>query len=227
MTTEEVVRRARSQVGLGTHYKLGRGGMDPNAPRAAQKEGGRWLCDCSGYASYCLGVSRDQTDRPGYEEGWIETSRICGDAQGDHDLFLRVDDARPGDLVVYPDRGGHEGHVGVVTETIGGLPSKVAHCCARRGLSDAIIEEDARVFWIGAIRERGAIYARFKDLIEEEELKADKPIKTDGKTSKYKAAFSDTEWTNYVPLAAIKPYLRPGVTLTDHKTFLDIKEPKS
>ena len=127
--------RARSQVGTG-RYRLGKGGRRPLAPSPLDAAG---LCDCSGFASWCLGLDRYQ---PGRIEGdWISTTSIYRDATGPHQLFVAdaLADARPGDLVVYPStylRGVRTGigHVGVIVGVSGGWSGlDIVDCAARKG----------------------------------------------------------------------------------------------
>ena len=141
----EVVRRAMSAVGRGV-YRLGKGGRRPADPTPFDRDG---CCDCSGFASWCLGLDRYQPTA--IDGGWISTDSIVRDAQGPHRMFREVPigDAKPGDLVVYPGRfvAGKRvgiGHVGVIVEpgpTI--LACKVAHCAASRSVG-AVRVSDGR-----------------------------------------------------------------------------------
>ena len=136
MVDSATVRRALSVVGQG-RYRLGRGGRKPAALAPFDRDG---LADCSGYASWCLGLDRYQ---PGAIDGdWISTDSIYRDATGPHRMFRDVPVggggqwAMPGDLVVYPGRhvGGVRvaiGHVGVVVEPGPTIATcRVAHCAA-------------------------------------------------------------------------------------------------
>lgn len=118
MTAREAVARARSMVARDVVYRLGAGGVDPKAPTPTT--GG--ACDCSGFVAWCLGVSR-KTDHPLYASwngGWLETSAIVRDIKlTGAGLFLWCrtwDAAAPGDLLVYGDAGGHQGHVGMIVQ---------------------------------------------------------------------------------------------------------------
>jgi hypothetical protein len=163
MTAQQAVTRAKAAAkGCPTHYHLGSGGYHPE--HSCPGDNGQ--CDCSGFVAWCLGLSREQP----HTLGWIETTRVFNDAGGAHLLFARVQAAQPGDVIVYGDSGGHEGHIGIVTAVENGHASRVAHCCARSGLHSAIVEESASVFWTGAIVNRGAIYARYKGFMEEVEM---------------------------------------------------------
>ena len=144
MTPAEVVARARHAIGKGIIYKLGAGGKDP--ARALPATAG--ACDCSGFVAWCLGLPRRQPETI----GWIETSRMVRDARGANLLFVEVLEPQPGDVIVYPDRNGRQGHCGIVSQVDGGL--RVIHC-ASRGLNDAIRETSAARFLAS-----GAIFAR-------------------------------------------------------------------
>lgn len=151
-----VVRRARSMLGykvLGQHpirYQLGAGGRNPDAPHPAVYRDGRWACDCSGLAAWCLGIDRYQPEFPRFG-GWINTDSMLASARAGEGWFEFVDRPRPGDLVVY-GAGAAVGHVGVVVKVPVGWQRRdwrrlrVVHCSAgldrRRG--HAIGETGAR-----------------------------------------------------------------------------------
>lgn len=111
-TLRSRVARARSAIGKGTIYKLGLGGFDPNAAHPGQK------CDCSGFAAWCLRLSRKPKEERNW---WIETTAIVRDALSDdpNGVFAKIDCPVPGCLVVYPDRKTEsrtvQGHVGIVS----------------------------------------------------------------------------------------------------------------
>lgn len=139
MTADEVVARARRCIGAGCRYVLGAGGINPASPAPWD---GSMGCDCSGFAMWALGLSRHYHDAV-----WFDTSRIVDDAKHQQLLFRQVAvlEARAGDLYVYGDAGGHQGHVGVIAsvtlqpET---WPLTVVHCSAGnfRRTGDAIRE---------------------------------------------------------------------------------------
>lgn len=139
------VARARSMVGRGT-YRLGAGGRHPDAASPLDAAG---ECDCSGFASWCIGRDRKEPQIVG---GWISTDSIVRDATGPRVLFQAVApiDAAPGDLVVYPGRYvdgrrvaiGHVGVVVVAADTI--ADCRVVHCHGPSGGSPAISERDGR-----------------------------------------------------------------------------------
>jgi len=107
------LERARRALGSarGLRYKLGKGGFHPEDPTPS-RDG---FCDCSGFAAWCLGLSRDQRGRFGL---WISSEGIWSDGTGPRRLFTAVVQPFPGCLVVYPDRDGRQGHVGVVVRAI-------------------------------------------------------------------------------------------------------------
>src|SRR6185369_3844953 len=98
MNVSEALARARSMIGKGIKYKLGRGGLNPAAPTPADKAG---LCDCSGFVCWCLGLSR-QNYNPAYHSNWISTASIVADVNGAGGLFKRLKAPVPGALWVYP-----------------------------------------------------------------------------------------------------------------------------
>lgn len=111
--------RARSAVDQGITYKLGKGGVFPNAklPSNPFKQ-----CDCSGFVAWVLGISR--VPKPS-RRWWIETTNIYRDAIGPQTVFARIPEPVPGCVVVFPDREGHEGHVGIVSQS---YPLRVVDC---------------------------------------------------------------------------------------------------
>lgn len=153
MKPEEVVRRALSVVNQGCAYKLGKGGFNPSSPVPWSSLG---QCDCSGFVSWAIGVSR-QTDNPWYKKqngGWFETSAIVADCRTPFGFFDQVpwEEAQLGMLLVWGDSrvGGktRQGHVGIVTEIGGGAPVSVCHCSSGnfRKFGDAIQETDVSIF---------------------------------------------------------------------------------
>ena len=144
MTAQEAVDRARSAVAGGAIYKLGKGGFDPMSAKPWNRV---FECDCSGFVSWCLGVSR-KTDNPWYVDfngGWFETSAIVRDAKSVFGVFTEIPraDALPGDLLVWGDRDGQQGHVGIVTG-----PTTIIHCSKGnfQNTKDAIRETQQGVF---------------------------------------------------------------------------------
>jgi hypothetical protein len=153
MTPAEIVARAKSCLGHRVTYALGKGGMRPEGefPWASQLGANDvpvLLCDCSGFAMWCCGLSRFQPPH------WYDTTFIVADAKNDVGLFEMVpwEMAQGGDLLVYPDRRGtdgkvHQGHVGVVTDAHEG-PLTMIDCSlgSYRNHGDAIIERGPTPF---------------------------------------------------------------------------------
>lgn len=159
-TRAEVAARAHSQVGAHVTYSLGAGGMHP---AAATPTDATHRCDCSGFASWCLGLSR-KTSNPVFVEingGWIETTAIVHDALVSHALFTATRDPQPGDLIVYGDAAGHQGHVGIVTAVENGHATRVVHCSHGNPAGHAVQETAPTVFFA-----HGAIYAALGDLTQ-------------------------------------------------------------
>jgi len=105
------IARARSALGLGVRYRLGKGGFKKSQPSRPRPDDGGF-CDCSGLVSWVIRVQRDPSNAMG---DWLETTRMVSDATGAQRLLVAIPNAVPGCLVAYPDVGGHEGHTGVVT----------------------------------------------------------------------------------------------------------------
>lgn len=119
--------RARGAVGRGTRYTLGQGGyspMDPLPTRNGQ-------CDCSGFVAWCIGMDRWQGRHKKPWKSlipWIETTAIVKDAKGAQKLFTTIETPVPGCLVVYGDRFGKQGHVGIVDNVTSKTVFEVVHC---------------------------------------------------------------------------------------------------
>jgi hypothetical protein len=86
-------------------------------------------CDCSGFVCWSIGVPREC---PPGSDHWLFTDNIwAGGGDVGSALFHRVDPAAatPGDLYVYPHDHSHSfGHIGIVTETSSGHPTRMIHC---------------------------------------------------------------------------------------------------
>jgi hypothetical protein len=146
MKRAALLARARSALGQGCAYALGKGGMNPES---ATPWGEKIESDCSGFALWGAGMPRLV---------WLDTSRIVQIARDAPRLFVKIPwiEARPGDFVVYPDRQGtdgnhHEGHIGVVSEVHGG-PTRVIHCSAGnwKRAGDAIQETGPEAWTMNA-----------------------------------------------------------------------------
>ena len=107
---ERRLARARSAVGKGIDYHLGRGGF--STEHADNPAWDRGCSDCSGFVSWVLQTRRSpKKGRP----FWIETTAIARDARGDQEVFVQLEKPWPGCLCVYGDSKGHQGHIGIVT----------------------------------------------------------------------------------------------------------------
>lgn len=163
MTSGELLERALSQLGLGTHYRMGGGKTTPTGRDCRDDAGG---CDCSAYVCWCFRLPKFQAAEMAWLEelngGWLNSDGIWTDARGQggafgpatSGFFTEVDEAEPGAVVVYPAKwvsgvdGPKVGHVGIVTGVAGDRSYDVVHCSAGnwRGGSDAIMETDSFVF---------------------------------------------------------------------------------
>ena len=131
--TAQTVSRAQSALGKKTIYKLGKGGFDPSRAMTTQ-------CDCSGFIAWAIGIPRELPPGSGK---WLSTDQYWAGGKGvKTGLFQQVllKDALPGDLLVYPDANGKQGHIGLVTKVDNGMPVEVIHCSSGnyRNWGDAI-----------------------------------------------------------------------------------------
>jgi len=116
--------------------------------------------DCSDFACHCSGIPKDQTKglAAPHVRGavWLGADAIAGDAVGER---LPLDQARPGDLIVYAgrwERGERVaiGHVEVCVEVAGGRVWTVG--CASSNKPSAIQRVDKTALW----RRKGAVAVR-------------------------------------------------------------------
>lgn len=152
----DVITRARSRVAKGTHYQLGAGGRDPSNDSPGAK------CDCSGFVAWSLGIDRFlPNDGIPHLSGrdWFETTSIYDDARSPFGFVAEVPwtSARPGDVLVWPDRGRSQGHIGLVASVDHTGPTSVVHCSTGndRRTQDAVAETPADIF-----RRNGALVGR-------------------------------------------------------------------
>lgn len=148
MTTRELLDRARSQIGLKTHYLLG-GGTVSGATCQDPSKG----CDCSGFVLWCLRWKRRYPDEAWLKRatnGWLNTDGIWYDAsEGPNRFVLPLDAPKAGALIVYPAQwmskqtGPKVGHIGILT-----APDRAIHCSAgnMKRCGDAISETPLTVF---------------------------------------------------------------------------------
>lgn len=128
---EAVVARALFAVNTDTIYAMKDKVNPPLSAEAWPKSGMK--TDCSSFVAWCLRrPSKEQ--HPLYVKangGWFETSAVYKDGIEQTGFFSSVETAQPGSLLVYPDRNGKQGHIGLVVKVNGpGIQgvSKVAHC---------------------------------------------------------------------------------------------------
>jgi hypothetical protein len=154
MTSQDLIARARSQIGLTTTYTLGGGTVSGDSCRD-----GDGACDCSGFVLWCLGLKRRWPDLPWLKEatgGWLNTDGLWYDgAVGPCRFVSPLTDPRPGAIIVYPASwmskmtGPKVGHCGIVS-TVGTevAQHRVVHCSAGnvRRNKDAIAETGLDVF---------------------------------------------------------------------------------
>lgn len=88
-------------------------------------------CDCSGFLCWALGVARTPAPIAG---SWIYTPSIYADALHSHALFVKLDQASVGSLLVYPGVDDRDearrqvGHVAIVSQVQNGRATKIIHC---------------------------------------------------------------------------------------------------
>jgi len=141
---EQTLARAQSALGLKTIYKLGKGGFDPAKAMSPS-------CDCSGFVAWAIGIPREL---PPKSDKWLDTDAYyAGGKPVRAGLFSEVAiiDAEPGDLLVYPDKGGSQGHIGIVTQVDLSAPTYVIHCSSGnyKNYKDAIRTTGPGVFLAG------------------------------------------------------------------------------
>jgi hypothetical protein len=157
------VERARSAVGNGIKYKLGKGGFLVNCLRPDGYLAPSIItptvrysdeCDCSGLIAWVLGMRRDQVNAKKWWSKvlpWIETTAVWKDATGPQRVFVKIPKPVPGCLVVYGDTGKSQGHIGVVSAVHSpGTKSDIDVIDCSSGMSkrtgDSIHERDGAFF---------------------------------------------------------------------------------
>lgn len=138
-------------------YYLSWGGRDPRAAHPGQPCFGErvWASDCSGFASWCLGISRHLDAFPHWG-GSISTDSIWEAAEANDGWFQFVDAPQVGDLIVYPGhRPGHPiGHVGVVTSAD---PVLITDCHGQHHGDETAVDTRGPKLWLDA----GGRYVRW------------------------------------------------------------------
>lgn len=157
MTRAESLAKALSAVGQGTVYDISQGIVGK-------------ACSCSRFIAWALDTPV-VVNLPLYRRwngGWFETTAIYRDAKSELGLFTEVPsgECQPGDLLVWPDSVGKQGHVGMVTAVADGHPTKVVHCSRGnwRRTGDAVRETDTTAF-----AAHQAIVARWHGFDDEED----------------------------------------------------------
>jgi hypothetical protein len=147
--TQQSLARARTGLEETTIYDVGAGGFDPTTPLTKR-------CDCSGFVSWAIGIPRDF---PPGSNRWLDTDAYWnggGDAAKAAGFPLLHDvgtaDAQPGDLIVYPKKPGHLGHIGVISDVKDNGKLLVIHCSKGNftNFGDATRETDSHVWDIQA-----------------------------------------------------------------------------
>lgn len=139
------IARARSAIGLGITYRLGHGGFRPTVSTPTTTS----ACDCSGFVAWVLELKRDRRNTwwtkflPWKQSAWIETTNIYKDALSTNSVFVRLLTPEPGCIVVFPDSGGRQGHVGIVSAVRSFSDFDVVDCASR---TPAISERSGSVF---------------------------------------------------------------------------------
>ena len=172
--TFDPVARARSQVGLGSHYSLRPGENGGGNPRhytcASNDEDGPLTADCVGLMAWSVGIDRWQPEVPQLSNygGWLNSNSIMNFRKRPRlfSFVVSVDtpfklgtsgDVSPGDVLVVPGKPGKRGHVAVFTSV--GSASCV-HCSPSNYDKDstpgAIDETPVWSYRSGAVRTRGA-----------------------------------------------------------------------
>jgi len=155
MSNNNPVERARSALNKNIAYKLGKGGYHPDDPLPSRSG----EADCSGFVSWCLGISRHKRFGDGHE--WVSTSDIYRDAKGVQGLFVQIDKPEPGCIVVYPDskigKRTRQGHVAIVTQA---RPLRGVDCSmsSYKRYKDSIRERSLEFF-----RSKNCVFCKLKE----------------------------------------------------------------
>ncbi len=122
---EQSLQRARTGLEETTEYVLGQGGFDPTKMLTKK-------CDCSGFVAWAIGIPREF---PPGSTRWLDTDAYwngggAAAAAAGFPLLRNIPlaDAEPGDLLVYPDQGSTQGHMGMISGVDQNGELKVIHC---------------------------------------------------------------------------------------------------
>jgi hypothetical protein len=160
MTIQDLLARARSQVGLGIRYKMG-GGTSKASPHTCADAKNN--CDCSSFVCWALGIDkngeypylRPPGSKPEPGGDWYGTDQIWDDAVNlGLGLFQKIATPVAGCVVVFPTtwkagKAQPAGHCGIVSAVDpGGTVTRVLHCSSGnfKATGDAIQETDPHVF---------------------------------------------------------------------------------
>ncbi len=131
ISRESVLNRALSAVDTDTEFDIYSSATPPLSAEFWPISGAK--IDCSGFIAWCFRTRRNIT-HPLYRRvngGWFETSALHRDGLERSGYFTEHNHATPGSLLVYPDKDGRHGHVGLVVEVNGeGIDGVVGvvHC---------------------------------------------------------------------------------------------------
>lgn len=136
--------RANSVLSLQTEYKLGKGGFDPTKPFTKQ-------CDCTGFVAWAIGIPRELPPNSGK---WLSTDEYWAGGKPTKPGLLtqkQLKDAQIGDILVYPDKGGGQGHISIITQVDHNMPSLIIHCSSGnfKHFNNAVRITDPSVFLSG------------------------------------------------------------------------------
>jgi len=115
--------------------------MDPTKPLTTE-------CDCSGFIAWSMGIPRELP--PGSNK-WLSTDEYWNSGKPvKAGLFsqIPIHEMNAGDLLVYPDNSGMQGHIGLVVQLNNTL---VIHCSSGnfKNFGDAIRISSPAVFLFG------------------------------------------------------------------------------
>ncbi|HEX6100484.1 MAG TPA: hypothetical protein VF432_29485 [Thermoanaerobaculia bacterium] len=160
MNVEEVLDRARSQIGRGIRYKLGKGTFRASRHSCADANN---QSDCSAFLCWALGLDKvgnypwlATPGKPRDPDGeWYGTDNIVNDAlNANVGHFTRIATPLVGSIVVFPTRwkngkASPPGHCGIITELkANGEAKRVIHCSSSnfKTTGDAVQETDTAFF---------------------------------------------------------------------------------
>jgi len=110
MTPDKILLRAQMYLNpsFEIHYRMGGGTIDPKSPAPWSMSKNERILDCSGFALWCMGLSRQPLK--GY---WLNTDTIAADINGLQKYFTKIESPQPGCIVV-DGAGTAVGHCAIV-----------------------------------------------------------------------------------------------------------------